>query len=122
VQPASCPAAASLASVPTSFATARFQWEDGAARLREADRADRRDLEAVVDEIVIGLRRRLGGPFTIAELIDLYDQGTDWCLDVAVGVAPENPRAWDEGTVVGAAFWRYAREATDLAGGRRLGE
>jgi hypothetical protein len=108
--------------VPTSFATARFQWEDGAARLRATSPADRRDLERVIDAVVLGLRRRLGGPFTIAELVDLYDQGTDWCLEIAVNEAPTNPRAWDEGTVVGASFWRYAREAVDFAGGRRLSE
>jgi hypothetical protein len=108
--------------VPTSFATARFQWEDGAQRLRAAPPEDRRDLERVVDALVVALRRRLGGPFTIAELVDLYDQGTDWCQEIAVDVAPDNPRAWDEGTIVGAAFWRYAREAGDFAGGRRLNE
>ena len=111
-----------MAAVPTSFATARFQWEDGAARLRAAAPRDRADLERVVDAVVIGLRRRLGGTFTIAELVDLYDQGTDWVQEIAVSVAPENPHAWDEGTVVGASFWRYAREAVDFAGGRRLGE
>lgn len=108
--------------MPTSFATARFQWEDGDARLRAAAPADRADLERAVDAIVLELRRRLGRGFAIAELVELYDAGTDWCQEIAVRVAPDNPRAWDEGTVVGAAFWRYAREAGDFAGGRRLGE
>jgi len=105
-----------------SFANARFHWEDGAARLRSADPADRRQLEAAVDRVVDELRRRLGGPFTIDELVALHDEGTDWVLPIAVGVAPDNPRAWDEETIAHAAFWRYAREATDFAGGRRVGE
>jgi hypothetical protein len=107
--------------MPSSFATARFQWEDGARRLAAADPEDRPDLERAVDAVVVELRRRLGGPFTIAELIELYDHDTDFCQAIAVREAPGNPRAWDEGTVVGAAFWRYARDASDFAGGRRIG-
>ncbi len=100
--------------------TALFQWQEGQRRLREADPGDRRALERVADRIVAELRRRLGGTFTSGELAELYDQGTDWCLDLAVGVAPDNPRAWDAQTVADAAFARYLREAVDFAGGRRL--
>jgi hypothetical protein len=67
-----------------------------------------------VDELVSELRRRLGGPFTTDELARLYaGQGTDWAFEVATRVAPANPAAWDMPTVVGAAFARYAREASD---------
>ena len=41
------------------------------------------------------LRRRLGGPFTVDELAELYDRGTGWCLDIAYAVAPGAPWAWD---------------------------
>ena len=54
------------------------------------------------------------------ELTDFYDRGTDWCLHVAVEVAPDEPRAWAADTVCDAAFARYVREAADYAGGRRL--
>jgi len=66
-----------------------------------AEPADRTAMERVIDELVVGLRRRLGGPFTVQELADLYmDQGTDWCFDVAVrggagasgGVGPDDRR------------------------------
>jgi hypothetical protein len=95
-------------------------WEDGQARLRAADVAERPALERVVDEIVVELRRRLGGSFTVDELAADYLAGTDWCLDVAMRVAPARPEAWDLATVVGAAFARHVRRASDFGGGRRI--
>ncbi len=95
-------------------------WHEGERRLRAADPAERPRLERVRDEIVLELRRRLGGPFTTDELAALYlEQGTDWCFQIAVRVAPDEPAAWDLTTVAGAAFARYVREASDYAGGRR---
>ena len=89
-------------------------WLDGDRRLREADPDDRPAIERTVDMIVDELRRRLGGPFTTDELAALYgSQGTDWAFQLATRVAPGNPAAWDMATVAGAAFARYAREATD---------
>ncbi len=73
----------------------------------------------VTEAIHAELRRRLGGAFTTAELVDLYELGTDWCLDLAARVAPDAPWAWDSRTVADAAFARYVREALDYAGGRR---
>ena len=77
-------------------------------------------LERVTQAIQAELRRRLGGAFTVDELVDLYEQGTDWTTDIAVSIAPEDPYAWDVRTVADAAFGRYLRSATDYAGGRRL--
>jgi hypothetical protein len=102
------------------FETAMPQWEEGVRRLRTAPPEHRRLLERVTDRVVDELRRRLGGPFTTGELVDLYDQGTGWVTDVAVAAAPEDPEAWDVRTVGDAAFARYLREATDFAGGRRI--
>jgi hypothetical protein len=96
-------------------------WQEGQRRLRETDPRDRDACERVVEELLIALRRRLGGPFTVTELAALYlQQGTDWCFEIAVRAAPNNPAAWDMTTVAGAAFARYAREASDYATGRRL--
>lgn len=98
-------------------------WQEGQRRLAEAAPSDRVALERVTDEIVLELRRRLGGPFSVQELAQLYtDQGTDWCFDIATRVAPRTPAAWDLTTVAGAAFARYAREAVDYAVGRRIEE
>jgi hypothetical protein len=102
-----------------SFATARFQWEEGARYLAAAQEPDRRAIERVSDHIVDELRRRLGGPFRTAELVELYERAsTGWCTDVAVQAAPDQPWAWDVRIVCDAAFGRYVREAGDFAGGR----
>ena len=98
-------------------------WQEGQRRIARAEPAERTAMERVVEELVVALRRRLGGPFTVQELASLYlEQGTDWCFDIAVRVAPSQPAAWDMPTVAGAAFARYAREATDYPTGRRTTE
>lgn len=95
-------------------------WEDGRRRLAAADPAERPALERVTDELVDELRRRLGGPFTTEDLAALYWDGTDWCFDIAIRVAPSTPAAWEIPVVAGAAFARYVRSAIDYAGGRRI--
>jgi hypothetical protein len=102
------------------YETAMQQWDEGARRLRDAAPEQRPALERVSGRILDELRRRLGGPFTTEELVELYQAGTDWCLPLAVSAAPEEPWAWDAGTVADAAFRRYVREARDFAGGRRI--
>ena len=104
-----------------SYDTAIEQWREGARRLEHAPPEQRETLERVVVRIVAELRRRLGGAFTAEELAELYDEGTGWCTDLAVTVAPEHPYAWDARVVADAAFARYLRGATDFAGGRRRG-
>ncbi len=95
-------------------------WREGERRLNRAEPVERPALERVQDAIVQELHKRLGGPFTSQELVNLYiEQGTDWCFDLATRVAPNTPSAWDLTTVAGAAFARYVREAGDYAGGRR---
>jgi hypothetical protein len=89
-------------------------WQEGERRLAQADPGDRRAMERAVDVVVDELRRRLGGSFTTDELAALYaSQGTDWAFGLATRAAPANPAAWDMPTVAGAAFARYAREASD---------
>ena len=102
------------------FETALPQWDEGAHRLQQAPPDRRGALHAITDRVVTELRRRLGGPFTTDELVDLYDAGTSWVTDVAAAAAPEDPELWDVRIVGDAAFARYLREASDFAGGRRL--
>jgi len=105
------------------FDTATFQWQEGERRLREAAPEQRQTLDRVTDRILAELRRRLGGPFTVSELVALYEeQGTDWTMEVATRAAAEDPWAWDPRVVADAAFARYLREAEDYAGGRRIVE
>jgi hypothetical protein len=95
-------------------------WEEGERRLREADPPLRTLLERVVGELVLELRRRLGGRFTTTELAELYlRDGIDWCFEIAVRVAPGEPEAWDVGMVGNAAYARYVHSASDFGGGRR---
>jgi hypothetical protein len=108
---------------PVSYETLIGLWQEGQRRLAAAEPADRAAMERVADALVVALRRRLGGPFTVQELARLYiEQGTDWCFDIAVRVAPNHPAAWDLPTVAGTAFARYAREAIDYTTGRRTVE
>lgn len=102
-----------------SFESAIYQWQQGERRLKAAPAERISLLERVIDALVAELRRRLGGRFSTEELVDLYDGGTSWCLQVAMKLAPEDPWAWEAGVVVDAAFARYLREAADYAGGRR---
>ena len=60
------------------------------------------------ERLVEELRKRLGSAFTLAELADLYASSPE------LAGAP----AW----IVDAAFARYAREASDFAGGRPLSD
>ncbi|HZE03946.1 MAG TPA: hypothetical protein VE127_01910 [Solirubrobacteraceae bacterium] len=112
-----------MSSGPVRYEDLIGLWQEGQRRIGRAEAAERTAMERVVDELVVALRRRLGGPFTVQELASLYiEQGTDWCFDIAVRVAPNQPAAWDMPTVAGAAFARYAREAIDYTTGRRTAE
>jgi len=103
------------------FDTAIHQWREGERRLNAAPPEQMPALERVTARIHDQLRRRLGVPFTVDELVALYDrEGTGWATDVAYQVAPGAPWAWDARVVADAAFARYLREATDFAGGRRI--
>lgn len=91
--------------MPYPVENALFQWEDGERRLHESDDATYR---RVTENLVEELRKRLGSTFTLEELADFYAASPD------LGAQP----SW----LVDAAFGRYAREAADFAGGRRLSD
>jgi hypothetical protein len=98
---------------------ALFQWESGKRRLEEIeDPRERRLADRVVDAIREELRRRIGPTFSAGELADLYGEGTDWCQQVAIDVAPA--MEGEAQSLGDAAFWLYLRGATDFAGGRKL--
>jgi hypothetical protein len=109
-----------LAAMGYPLENALFQWEEGWGRLqalREEPTAYRR-AHRVVDAIRDELRRRIGPTFRAAELAELYAQGTDWCLEVALAAVPEPPL--DPQGLADAAFWLYLRGASDFSGGRQL--
>ena len=86
------------------------QWREGERRVNEEPHLDDA-VGAVLDE----LRRRLGSAFEVAELAELYASDTDWASDLA----RSRSAGGDAAFAVDAAFNRYARTATDYAGGRR---
>ena len=94
---------------------ARFQWDEGERRLRQTDEPERSHLERATIAVEDEIRRRLGGSFSIKELVALYGEGTDW----ADQVAQRRSAGLDTGMVVDAAFASYARDAFDFAGGRQ---
>ena len=98
---------------------ALFQWEEGRRALQAIDDPRRRRLaDRVVDANKEELRGRIGPTFSAGELADLYGEGTDWCQQVAIDVAPAIE---GDAQILGdAAFWLYLRGATDFAGGRQL--
>jgi hypothetical protein len=98
---------------------ALFQWEEGWRQLQAIeDLRTRRLADRVVEAIREELRRRIGPTFAAAELAEHYGRGTDWCLQVAIDVAPAIEG--DAQSLADAAFWAYLRGATDFAGGRQL--
>ena len=110
----------SLAGVDYPLENALFQWEEGWRALEglRGDPAERRRADRVVAAVREELRRRIGPTFSADELAELYGRGTDWCLQVALDVAPA--LASDPQSMADAAFWLYLRGAGDFAGGRRL--
>jgi hypothetical protein len=93
---------------------ALYQWREGERRLAATDEPARADLERAADAVVEELRKRLGSSFVLDELIELYAEGTDW----ATALAARHAAGTDAAAVVDAAFARYAREASNFAGGR----
>ena len=99
---------------------ALFQWEEGWRALQALD--DPRDAPP-------RRPRRRGDPgrAAAADRADLHAppswptstaRGTDWCLQVAIDVAPA--AEGDAQSLADAAFWLYLRGASDFAGGRQL--
>ena len=97
-----------------SLDNALFQWREGERRLADTPEPARADLERAVAGVVDELRKRLGSSFILDELADLYGEGTDWATELA----DRHGAGTDAALVVDAAYARYAREASNYAGGR----
>ena len=108
---------ASLSGMP--FETAHEQWAAGLRRLADAPADQRPTLERVSRRIEQELRRRLGGPFTTDELVDLYDAGTGWASDLAYDDrAPSSPTRGTRGSSPTRRSAATCARPTDYAGGR----
>jgi hypothetical protein len=102
---------------PVDLELARQQWHDGSRRIERArSEPSRYALLHQQVEIVVGeLRRRIGQTFLLTELADLYAGVDDWARAVLDGADPDGPPALEVATVVDAAFYVYARGASDYA-------
>jgi hypothetical protein len=100
--------------MPYSLENALYQWREAERRLADTPEPARADLERAAEVIVDELRKRLGSSFVLDELADLYGEGTDWATELAV----RRGAGTDAAVVADAAFARYAREASNYAGGR----
>lgn len=101
--------------MPTTVESARHEWENGYRRL-EASRGDREAhtrLLAQVEAITAELRRRLGGTFTLTELVDTYAGAERWVRDVVSERAPVKNWPRTLATAEDAAFHLYQRGAVD---------
>jgi hypothetical protein len=103
--------------VPASVDLARQQWEDGYRRVEsESKEPGQRDrLLIQVEAVTAELRRRLGGPFTLAELAALYAGSDRWAQE-AIEERDGKP-GWGRiaAAAADAAFHLYARGARDYS-------
>jgi hypothetical protein len=94
---------------------ARQQWEQAYRELayepgsNGIDDRVREQIEVVGEE----LRRRLGGPFTLGELADLYEGSARWTYDIIAERCPHPGWARSATAAADAAFHLYARGARD---------
>ena len=94
--------------------TTRLEWEHAYRDLEETARdpalADR--VRVQLDALLAELRRRVGGTFTMGELVDEYAGADRWAQDV---LAEQGVPGWPRTLtlVEGAAFHLYARGAVD---------
>jgi hypothetical protein len=100
-----------------SVELARREWDEAHRRL-EAERADARryrqrltQLELVLD----GLRRRVGGTYSLADLAAAYRDAERWARELIEERAPAPGWPADLALVVAAAFHVYQRGASDYA-------
>lgn len=99
--------------MPYALENALYQWREGEQRLAATPEPARADLERAAGVVVDELRRRLGSSFLLDELADFYSETTDWATELAGRLGAGT----DSAAVVDAAFARYAREASNYAGG-----
>ena len=97
-----------------STESAKQEWEQAYRSLSDAgpDPLVEERLGRQVEAIMTELRRRIGGTFTIGELVDEYARADVWARDV---LSEQGTREWPRTLALaeGAAFHLYARGAVD---------
>lgn len=95
----------------------RRDWEDGRRRLELALRDDvqAERLELQYEVISAELRRRVGGTFTLAALVEAYAGSDAWARQAVHEHAATPGWSRSVATVCDAAFHAFARAALDYA-------
>ena len=95
--------------------SARREWAEGHRRLLDqaGDATTRERLLAQVDVVAAELRRRVGGVFTLRELVAAYARSEEWSRAVVSEQAPAPGWPRTLSLVEAAAFHLYARGAQD---------
>jgi hypothetical protein len=95
--------------------SARREWEEGNRLVEEQgrDRLEAERLLAQVDAVIEELRRRVGGTFTLAELTRAYAGAEGWSRAAVAERAPLPGWPRTLSIVEAAAFYLYARGASD---------
>jgi hypothetical protein len=99
--------------VSASTESARQEWEQAYRSFADvSDPALEERLARQVEAITTELRRRVGGTFTIGELVDEYVRADVWTRDV---LSEQGTREWPRTLALaeGTAFHLYARGAGD---------
>lgn len=102
--------------MPADLESARLEWERAYHDLAELarDPAHESRVRSQLDRVTSELRRRVGGTFTLRELVDEYGVADRWASEIlAEQDAPGWPRTLT--LVEGAAFHLYARGAVDYS-------
>lgn len=100
--------------VAGDVASARVEWEAAYRRLEEAavDVSAEEALRPQVEAVTTELRRRVGGTFTLQELIEEYGRADTWAREALAELGtPDWPRTL--ALVEAASFHLYARGAVD---------
>lgn len=106
-----------IIGLPVEIELARQQWQDGSRRVERtrSDPALYARLHGQVGVVTAELRRRIGQTYTLAELAELYAGADDWARSALDEAEPEAPAPPEVSTVADAAFYLYARGASDYA-------
>ena len=102
--------------MPADLDTARVEWERAYRDLEEiaSDPTQEGRLRAQLEALLSELRKRVGGTFTMRELVDEYGGADLWAREALAELGTAGwPRTLT--LVEGAAFHLYARGAVDYA-------
>ena len=96
---------------------ARHEWAEADRLLGDAreDGPRYRRLLEQVELVVDELRKRIGGTYTLAELVTAYGTADAWARQLIQDRAPSPGWPRDLSLVLAAAFHQYQRGASDYA-------